>query len=319
MLPPRRIERQPWASVLPGILLCVILASVSASSPVKCPHLDCARERRELCPPGSTRCGPCLQQFEEDEMGNCVVPSKHHQRHHHHHHHEIPNTLPDLDEEIDYLSSVIAKQQVTAVKQAASPPTTAPQDGPDGPDLRVLPPTREPNTSSPLTPTPMKPNPPKPHTGSSGRGGPIAVPHPSRDSLLLILISLCIIVGTVALIMATICWVKLQREAQLAEKVDYPAFGGKGANSVNKISSGDNKLAHSAQMYHYHHQKQQMLSMEKHKVEPKVPESGAASDEENEEGDFTVYECPGLAPTGEMEVKNPLFDDSTLQPQKDHK
>ncbi|XP_068897835.1 uncharacterized protein [Tenebrio molitor] len=37
--------------------------------------------------------------------------------------------------------------------------------------------------------------------------------------------------------------------------------------------------------------------------------SEADSDEENEEGDYTVYECPGLAPTGEMEVKNPLFQD----------
>lgn len=34
----------------------------------------------------------------------------------------------------------------------------------------------------------------------------------------------------------------------------------------------------------------------RHTAEPKVSESGATSDEENEEGDFTVYECPGLAP-----------------------
>lgn len=40
--------------------------------------------------------------------------------------------------------------------------------------------------------------------------------------------------------------------------------------------------------------------------------SDAESEGENEEGDYTVYECPGLAPTGEMEVKNPLFlDDPT--------
>lgn len=37
--------------------------------------------------------------------------------------------------------------------------------------------------------------------------------------------------------------------------------------------------------------------------------SDVDSEEENEEGDYTVYECPGLAPTGEMEVKNPLFQD----------
>lgn len=37
--------------------------------------------------------------------------------------------------------------------------------------------------------------------------------------------------------------------------------------------------------------------------------SDVDSEEENEEGDYTVYECPGLAPTGEMEVKNPLFSE----------
>jgi len=33
-------------------------------------------------------------------------------------------------------------------------------------------------------------------------------------------------------------------------------------------------------------------------------------DDDQVEGDYSVYECPGLAPTGEMEVKNPLFTDS---------
>ncbi len=36
--------------------------------------------------------------------------------------------------------------------------------------------------------------------------------------------------------------------------------------------------------------------LNRHKAEPKVSESGATSEEENEVGDFTVYECPGLAP-----------------------
>lgn len=44
--------------------------------------------------------------------------------------------------------------------------------------------------------------------------------------------------------------------------------------------------------------------MNRHKVEPKVPEPGVVSDEETEEGDFTVYECPGLAPVS----KKKCFD-----------
>ncbi|ELV13129.1 Neural proliferation differentiation and control protein 1, partial [Tupaia chinensis] len=46
--------------------------------------------------------------------------------------------------------------------------------------------------------------------------------------------------------------------------------------------------------------------------EPPQELDSASSEEENEDGDFTVYECPGLAPTGEMEVRNPLFDHASL-------
>nr|XP_014332345.1 PREDICTED: neural proliferation differentiation and control protein 1 [Bos mutus] len=53
------------------------------------------------------------------------------------------------------------------------------------------------------------------------------------------------------------------------------------------------------------------LTLGRHKEPPKELDS-ASSDEENEDGDFTVYECPGLAPTGEMEVRNPLFDHASL-------
>lgn len=74
--------------------------------------------------------------------------------------------------------------------------------------------------------------------------------------------------------------------------------------------SGDRKLAQSAQMYHYQHQKQQMIAMQKReKGESAEDASDYDSEEENEEGDLTVYECPGLAPTGEMQVKNPLFSE----------
>uniref|UniRef100_H3AY76 Neural proliferation, differentiation and control, 1a n=2 Tax=Latimeria chalumnae TaxID=7897 RepID=H3AY76_LATCH len=125
-------------------------------------------------------------------------------------------------------------------------------------------------------------------------------------------IIVCAVTGVSALIVAGVCWYRLQKDSRLAQKTDYSVFRNPNPIALDKSSPGDKKLAQSAQMYHYQHQKQQMLSMEKHKEEPKVPDSATTSDEENEDGDFTVYECPGLAPTGEMEVKNPLFDDSSL-------
>jgi len=120
------------------------------------------------------------------------------------------------------------------------------------------------------------------------------------------------IFGTVA---AGYCFYKVQQSNKAAADVDYPAYGVVGpatketGSGGNVSPSGDRKLAQSAQMYHYHHQKQQMIASEKAVTNRNTSASDVESDEENEEGEYTVYECPGLAPTGEMEVKNPLFHD----------
>jgi hypothetical protein len=65
-------------------------------------------------------------------------------------------------------------------------------------------------------------------------------------------------------------------------------------------------------MYHYQHQKQQMIAFDSHQNNANRGGGGLVSDDESdegEEGDYTVYECPGLATTGEMEVRNPLFSE----------
>uniref|UniRef100_T1HA33 Neural proliferation differentiation and control protein n=1 Tax=Rhodnius prolixus TaxID=13249 RepID=T1HA33_RHOPR len=105
-------------------------------------------------------------------------------------------------------------------------------------------------------------------------------------------------------------FVRLQRNAKAAADVEYPAYGVTGPNK-EATPTGDRRLAHSAQMYHYQLTKQQIIAMERllSRGERRGSISEADSDDENEEGDYTVYECPGLAPTGEMEVKNPLFQD----------
>ncbi|CAI5666649.1 unnamed protein product [Oreochromis niloticus] len=194
----------------------------------------------------------------------------------------------DLDEEIDLLHSIIERQEVLEMKQQ----TTRKQSKHPAPP------------SNAATPQPRT-------TDVEGRAGPIPVPAPMTDTVIIIIISVCVVMGTVAVILATVCYIKFQKESHLAEKVDYPAFGGAGV-PASGTSMGDKTLAQSAQMFHYQHQKQQMLSMGNHKPEQKVGETEGTSDEEEVGGDFTVYECPGLAPTGEMEVKNPLFDDSAV-------
>ncbi|KAJ8737639.1 hypothetical protein PYW08_000234 [Mythimna loreyi] len=112
---------------------------------------------------------------------------------------------------------------------------------------------------------------------------------------------------TMAIIGFAFGWYTLNKKAKAAADVDYPAYGVTGPNID---TSGDRKLAHSAHMYHYQHQKQQIIAMERNGCEHRNGSvSDPESEEENEEGDYTVYECPGFATTGEMEVKNPLFSE----------
>lgn len=122
-------------------------------------------------------------------------------------------------------------------------------------------------------------------------------------------ISAAISVGLIAL---GVAWYTLHKKGLAAADVEYPAYGVTGPNK-DISPSGDRRLAQSAQMYHYQHQKQQIIAMENRSSNERNGSlSDVESDDENEEGDYTVYECPGLAPTGEMEVKNPLFlDDPT--------
>ncbi|XP_063865861.1 neural proliferation differentiation and control protein 1-like [Scylla paramamosain] len=101
----------------------------------------------------------------------------------------------------------------------------------------------------------------------------------------------------------------LNKSHRAAQDAEYPAYGVTGPNK-DLSPSGDRKLAQSAHMYHYQHQKQQMIALEKSSGgERHGSTSDVDSEEDGEENEYTVYECPGLAPTGEMEVKNPLFHD----------
>ncbi|CAD5122030.1 DgyrCDS10478 [Dimorphilus gyrociliatus] len=83
------------------------------------------------------------------------------------------------------------------------------------------------------------------------------------DASFIAIVAACSAAGLVGLVVAGVCWYKLQRNVKAASETDYPAYGVTGPAKRKDSNSGDRKLAQSAQMYHYQHQKQQMLAMEK--------------------------------------------------------
>jgi len=99
------------------------------------------------------------------------------------------------------------------------------------------------------------------------------------------------------------CYHRVNRNRKASEDVEYPAYGVTGPGGGGPGSPADRKLAQNAQLYHYQHQKQQMLAFDR--PAGSAAASGAAErgrdasdcdSDEGEEGDYTVYECPGLAP-----------------------
>ncbi|KAM6169525.1 neural proliferation differentiation and control protein 1 [Rhynchocyon petersi] len=297
--------------LLSGFILGAALHGAAADRPdgTGCPgSLDCALRRRTRCPPGAHVCGPCLQPFQEDQQGLCVVPKM-----------RRPlgrgSLQARLEDEIDLLAQELAGQEA-GPRLLEGPKAEAPQQLLEPATLGLSERGQRPGLGLPFlrgAPTPT----PRTSLGSPVSSGPVhmAPLEPRggrRDGVVLVLIVACSVAGATALALAALCWCRLQREIRLSQKVDYMAHKEPCTPSSPRISPGDQRLAHSAEMYHYQHQRQQMLCLERHKEQPKELLDSATSDEETEDGDFTVYECPGLAPTGEMEVRNPLFHDSSL-------
>ena len=86
------------------------------------------------------------------------------------------------------------------------------------------------------------------------------------------------------------CYHKSVLKSKGCEDVEYPAYGVTGP-AKESSPSGDRKLAQSAQMYHYQHQKNQMIGIRGNGHH----EEDSEGEQECEEADYTVYECPGLA------------------------
>nr|XP_039270329.1 neural proliferation differentiation and control protein 1-like isoform X2 [Styela clava] len=145
-----------------------------------------------------------------------------------------------------------------------------------------------------------------------------------------VVVSICV-VGCIAFIGGAYCWYKNNNMSRLAEKTDYPAYGVTGPNplrqSYNKGPPIDGNLNRSAEVYHYQQQKQKLKAISSASSEtsgrsrqstsdtlndPITSSDGHDNDEENSDGEYTVYECPGLASTTDepMEIHNPLFADS---------
>ncbi|XP_048419778.1 neural proliferation differentiation and control protein 1-like [Stegostoma tigrinum] len=126
-----------------------------------------------------------------------------------------------------------------------------------------------------------------------------------NDVVSLSLVIICSVSGLFGLGVAGLCWYRLQ-EVRQAEKAAYDG------NKKPQIQAVDWKMVAKLQKHQYLHQKKALQAMEEGRPEVHEKQISTDLETESENGEYTVYECPGLAQAGEMEIYNPLFNTSVL-------
>lgn len=71
---------------------------------------------------------------------------------------------------------------------------------------------------------------------------------------------------------------------------------------------GDSELAKAAHLHHYEQTKQKIIGSDNGINNDDQSDKSDDEAEDLEEHNFSIYECPGLAMSGDIEVKNPTFE-----------
>lgn len=123
------------------------------------------------------------------------------------------------------------------------------------------------------------------------------------SSLLLVAVGTVMTIGLVGTVIAGGVYIKRRRDTP--DDSEYAPYAGTGPGAKRGIKAGDKgdeNLAYKAQLHQYQQAKQKIICGDD---APGVMESD--NEEVDDENNFSVYECPGLAPTGDIEVCNPNF------------
>uniref|UniRef100_A0A8C5QR49 Neural proliferation differentiation and control protein 1 n=1 Tax=Leptobrachium leishanense TaxID=445787 RepID=A0A8C5QR49_9ANUR len=279
------------AAVAHHILVLFVALTVEG----KCqPKLNCMLKRRLSCTTSeSDGCGSCMPHYMERPSGNCEIRMQ-----------GDESKFVGPEEIIDLINRVVVSgTKVTRGQRVNQTSTASPTD-------RT---TSEAAASSPSTAAPLLPQ----RSNKSTVMGPVSLSPPTNlasglewrmssmrksdfnQTISLALIVICCLTGFSGILVAALCWYRLQQEVRLAQKMAYSAYKGSRQQPCQR-SVNDNSH------YMWQDQKKQHLAQDGSGMRPQKQFSTDSEEADIEE--FTMYECPGLAPVGEMEVHNPLFD-----------
>ncbi|XP_069611546.1 neural proliferation differentiation and control protein 1-like isoform X1 [Ranitomeya imitator] len=271
--------------VITGLHVFLLLVAVSGQS--RClSNLDCVMKNREMCPPGSQKCGPCISNFEESSFGKCELKASRRLK--------IKGQGAMIDIIQEYRISkghrINPMDTESTSTAAASVHLTSTGDKPKL--LKSSSDARAPSLLTSTLPLQMK-------DGKLGRRRKSEI----NQTMSLTLIVICSLTALSGILVVAMCWYRLQKEVRLAQEMGYTACKG---SRQHPCQRSRDQMSHYKQ--HYTAQKKHFQAQER--SSEKKPCHQLSTDSEADGEEFAIYECPGLAPTGEMEVHNPLFDPS---------
>ncbi|VDN89222.1 unnamed protein product [Brugia pahangi] len=125
-----------------------------------------------------------------------------------------------------------------------------------------------------------------------------------RPMLHLAVATACMLAVVIGVATGSYYFFKDRSQKSPADSCDF-TYAPTGPGKSRKKKGGDEGLAYKAQLHHYQQAKQKIISGEDGTIT--LPDGYESSETSDDENNFSVYECPGLAPTGDIEVQNPNF------------
>ncbi|XP_038673442.1 neural proliferation differentiation and control protein 1-like isoform X2 [Scyliorhinus canicula] len=243
-------EYLSWCSF--SARLCLIISLAISDSASQCPRrLDCTLRRRHPCPSGSADCGRCLPHYREDQERKCVLAGQ-------------PPQLggsakaDGTDDAIGLIHSLLAHWEKFTPATGTDHETSRTAS-----ELRLAPSNARgndtdrsklgPSHSTGIPGTTAK-------TTAESHSGPDR--GRKRSSLLLndvvslSLVIICIVTGLFGLVVAGLCWYRLQKEVRRTQKMSYEG------NQQAQPQPLDWKIVGKLHRHHYQHQKNVLQAME---------------------------------------------------------
>ncbi|XP_063289312.1 neural proliferation differentiation and control protein 1-like isoform X2 [Pelobates fuscus] len=252
----------------------------------KCPsRLNCILKRRLPCASFESKtCGPCMPQYVEDQSGNCELKQEQSKF-------VGPEEMIDFFNKMAISGSKVTRGQHVNQNGTGSTKTETTSQSPTAstphlPQLLNESTRTEPMSQSSLTANEWK--------MSSLRKSDF------NQTISLALIVICSLTAFSGVLVAALCWYRLQKEVHLTQKMAYSAYKGTRQPPCQRSANENSHF-----MWQYHDVRKQRQAQSGSGTKPRQQLS---TDSEADIEEFTMYECPGLAPAGEMEVHNPLFD-----------